>query len=299
MNKKVFAIEHLTTCAGCENAILDLEDSLLSMLDYIELAYAPIIMDANAPEHVDIALLTGAVRTEEDLKKVKEWRNKAKILVAFGSCACFGGIPGLANLSKAEDLLKTSYINQLGVVNPLKRPPEVDIPKLNESIKPIGEIVKIDYQIPGCPPPHKLIKFFFNAIIEGKPFELPNKSVCDECPLNAGQAKEIKCIKRWVINEADPSKCFLEQGFICLGPVTRNGCDARCIKAGYPCRGCLGPTEKYGDQAAKMISVLSSSTSLDEVSLDDLMKLLDIVGFFYRFTFPSSIIKYKAGRREV
>jgi len=293
------AIEHLTACAGCENAILDLGNSLLSVLRDVELVYAPILMDAPPPERVDVAILTGAIRTEEDLEKVKRWRGKCSILVAFGSCACFGGIPGLANLLNSMELLKTSYLEQLGTINPEGEPPRVEVPALTDFIKPLSRVVKVDYALPGCPPPMKLISKFFEALISGEEFELPAKSVCDECPLNSGGEKVIKGIRRWVYDEVDLSKCLLEQGFICLGPATRGGCGARCIKAGYPCRGCMGVLEGVEDQAAKMISAIASATSLEEVSLEDLMRLSDLAGVLYRFTLPASIFgrKVRGARR--
>ena len=296
--KLKLAVEHLTTCAGCENAILDLGDSLLTVLGDLELVYAPILMDASPPDRVDIAIVTGAVRTEEDKEKVRNWREKSSILIAFGSCACFGGIPGLANLLKSIELLKTSYLEQLGTENPEGEPPHVEVPELTSLIKPVSEYVKVDYMLPGCPPPSNLISELFTALIKGEKFTLPEKSVCDDCPLNSGDEKVIKCIKRWGFDKVDVDRCFLEQGFICLGPATRGGCGARCIKAGYPCRGCMGVLEGVEDQAAKMISAIASATSLDEVTLEDLKKILDLVGTLYRFTFPSSIFGRRVRRDE-
>ncbi len=292
MRKLSIAIEQLTTCGGCENSILNLGDELIVLLEKnLEIVYAPILMDSNRPQHVDIVILSGAVRTEDDLKKVKYWKGRCNVAVAFGSCACFGGIPGLSNLSPSNQLLESSYINQIGTINPAGSPPTLNLPKLTDFIKPVSELINVDYELPGCPPPPELIREFFISIVEGREFRLPNKSVCDECPLNTGESKEMKSVKRWPFGEIDRNKCLLEQGFICLGPVTRGGCNAQCIRAGYPCRGCLGPLDKSIDGAAKMISVIASSSSLIDVSIEDLGAIPDLVGLFYRFTLPISAIK--------
>jgi len=295
--KITLAIIPLSTCAGCENTILDLEEKLFFLADFIDIVYAPIIMDSKPPSSVDIAIFTGAIRTDEDERKVKVWRKKCKILVALGSCATLGGIPGLANLTTVEDLLKQIYVNHPNVQNPRGTEPNLDIPKLVNQVKILKDLVKVDYSIPGCPPPKKLVEKFFQAMINGGEFKLPDKSVCDECPLNTGEKKVMEKIKRWGIDPVDPNKCLLEQGFLCLGPVTRSGCEARCIRAGYPCRGCMGPPKGITDQAADMISVIGSIVSLDKIEVEDLMKIKDLSGSLYRFTLPSSTFKGKIRRK--
>jgi len=291
-NRLKVAIESLTTCAGCENAFLDACPLILDLLDGdVEIVYAPIIMDSPPPEMVDVVLITGAVRTEEDLKKLSEWRVKSRILVAFGTCSCFGGLPGLADLFDLSELLEYSYLKQLGTVNVEGLLPRNGVPSLLDDLKSVEDYVKVDLFLPGCPPPIPLIVDLVKCLVEGKAFSLSKKSVCDECPLNSGGEKVISSIRRWGFDEVDVGKCFLEQGFICLGPSTRGGCEARCIRVGYPCRGCMGPTEKCEDQAAKMISVLASASSIEDVSIEDLMRLHDLVGVMYRFTLPVSVLR--------
>lgn len=295
--KLKLAIESLTSCAGCENTFLDSIQSILDFLESrIEIVYAPIIMDSSSPDSVDVVLITGAVRSGEDLEKLSEWRGKSKILVAFGSCACFGGLPGLANLFTLNELLSYSYLDQIGTVNDEGALPSQDVPRLLEYVKPLSDYVDVNLSLPGCPPPSSLIVSLVRCLVEGETFNLPRKSVCDECPLNIGNEKTISHVGRWCFDEVDLTKCFFEQGFICLGPSTRSGCDARCIKAGYPCRGCMGPSEGCEDQAAKMISAIASASSIEDISIGDLLKLRDLAGYFYRFTLPKSIFKRKLKR---
>ena len=290
------AIVPLTTCTGCENAILDLGEGFISVLDDVEIVYAPVLMDAEIPKAVDVTFLTGSVRSSEDELQVKEWRSRSSLLVSFGSCACFGGIPGLANLMSVNDLVRGVYVNNLNVDNPDGVVPERDVPSLKDYVVPVHQLVNVDYMVPGCPPPAKFITDLFSSILSGEEFKLPSKNLCESCPLNTGE-KKIVSIKRWGMDPFDPSKCFLEQGFLCLGPVTRSGCDARCIRAGFPCRGCLGVPEGVDDPAAEMISAFASSLSLDDVNLDDLKKLKDLSGMLYRFTLPSSTFKHRLERK--
>ncbi|MEM3615499.1 MAG: F420-nonreducing hydrogenase, partial [Candidatus Methanomethylicia archaeon] len=249
------ALFPLTTCSGCENAILDLWIDIEEILKNIEITYAPILMDSEEPKNVDVGLVIGSIRTSEDLNKLFRWRDKSKTLVAFGSCACFGGLPGLINKFDISKVIIDIYKKSIEYESPHS------LPKLIEYIKPAPSMVKIDLMVPGCPPPKNLISKFLNAITYGHEFSLPTKNLCTECPLNTSSEKNIREIRRFSLNVMEQNKCFLEQGIICLGPVTRSGCEAKCIKSNTPCRGCLGPTLEVDESAMKLISSLASSLS--------------------------------------
>ena len=185
------------------------------------------------------------------------------------------------------------------------------LPEFLESLKTLDEVIKVDYYLPGCPPPVKLILDAVGAIAEGK---LPpagsvlagKKSVCDECKKEKDEKeiKEIKEIKRLSeIKNVDTKKCLLEQGIICMGPATRSGCDARCLNANMPCSGCMGPCKGVKDQGAKMVSALGSILNItDEEKTDEsriekiIEKIHDPVGTFYKYTYITSLLA-KIGRR--
>ena len=118
------------------------------------------------------------------------------------------------------------------------------------------------------------------------------KTCCDECTRKKNE-KKIKQFYRPFEIETDPDLCLLEQGIVCMGPATRDGCGGLCLKANVPCRGCYGPPPNVTDQGAKMVSALSSV--IDAVEPEDIEKILDQIadpiGTFYRFSLAHSILR--------
>jgi len=158
----------------------------------------------------------------------------------------------------------------------------------------------VDYYIPGCPPVPLQIFSAFTLIRDGM---LPGKgavlgagdrALCDQCERKK-EEKKITEIKR--IQEAvpDPERCFLEQGFICLGPVTRSGCGSRCIKSGVPCRGCYGPVDGVYDQGIKMLSAIASV--LEAKEQEEIDRIVDSIPAplrtFQRFSMAASLLRRK------
>jgi len=296
------ALEGLGACAGCEIAILDLHEDLVSLLEDLEIDYAPILMDKKSlNENIDVLLLSGSVRNKNDAEEAVKLSEKAKITIAFGSCASFGGIPGLANLYATKELVERAYLTTESTDNKERVLPSEEVPPIEEVIKPLKEWVKIDYKVPGCPPQPKLIKEIFQMLLNGKPVTLSKKTVCDECDLKR-EEKKIKRTLRWGEGEPDGTRCLLEQGYFCAGPATRAGCEAKCIAALTPCRGCMGPPENATDQGARMVSAIASIAAVDEkdrVEPEELATMFkDVVGTLYRFTLPSSIISRKVLERK-
>ena len=296
------AVEGLGACAGCEIAILDLHEEIVSLLQDMEIDYAPILIDKKSLDHnVDVLLLSGSVRNKHDAEEAARLCEKAKITIAFGSCASFGGIPGLANLYATRELLERVYLTTESTDNEQRILPSEEVPPIEQVIKPLKEWVKISYNIPGCPPQPKLIKEMFQILLSGKPVTLSKKTVCDECDLKR-EEKKITRILRWGQGEPDSSLCLLEQGYFCAGPATRAGCEAKCLATPMPCRGCMGPPENVADQGAKMASAIASVASIDEKNRVDPEQLAtmfkDAVGSLYRFTLPSSTIPRRVFERK-
>ncbi|MCC6017844.1 MAG: F420-nonreducing hydrogenase [Candidatus Verstraetearchaeota archaeon] len=285
MNSKLtLAIFPLIGCSGCENSLLDIWHVDNVIFNNLEIVYSPILTDFKEPDNVDIGIVTGNVRFHEDVNKLLNWRKKSKLLVAFGSCACYGGIPGLLNLHDIQSVINDVYSPNISF-------DDYDMPKLIDNAKPIVDFVNIDIAIPGCPPPKNLILKLFEHLLKGEPFILPEKSVCNECPLNTGEDKVIKSIRQFSLEPFTPNECFLEQGVLCLGPIIRAGCDARCIKANTPCRGCMGPIHNVDEAAVKFLSSISSM--IDEKSKDiDINKIKDLIGLLYRYTLASSKLNF-------
>ena len=94
------ALEWLSGCEGCEVSLLDSLGPILEMMgrDEVKIVYAPLLLDIVDYDHADIAIITGSIRTVADEERAKRARAKSGHLVVLGSCACFGGVHGLADL---------------------------------------------------------------------------------------------------------------------------------------------------------------------------------------------------------
>jgi F420-non-reducing hydrogenase small subunit len=158
--KAKLAIEDCAICGGCEIALADLGVSLLKVLDKnIDLVYAPILASTTDFEEADVTFVIGAIRTKHDLERVQAARKKSKVLVSFGTCPGTGGLIGLGNLKGKDDLLNRAYSE--GKV------PTQGTPELLDKLEPLSKYVKVDYVVPGCPPPAAVIKQLLGELLGG------------------------------------------------------------------------------------------------------------------------------------
>jgi len=320
------ALAQGATCSGGDIAFLDLDTELLKLFEVADLTFAPLITDikfkdveAMADGEITICLYHGAVRNSENEHVAKLLRKKSKIMVAYGACAAFGGIPGLANVTTKNKILDTVYDETVTTVNPEHTRPQthfvtpqghdLELPELFEDVKTLDDVVDVDYIIGACPPTREMNVKLLQVILDfvnGKA-PLPPKGIilasertlCDECPRQKPEKVFIDEIKNIDYTELDPEKCFLEQGILCFGPATRAGCDSKCINVNMPCRGCMGPTAAVLDHGGSMLSALASilkvssvETELPEEDIEKLMeKIRDPLGTLYRFTLPKSLLK--------
>jgi len=318
--KLKFAVYWATSCGGCDVAIVDLCEDILSVVEVADIVFWPCALDfkykdveAMEDKSIDVCLFNGAIRNSDQEKVAKLLREKSKTVVAFGSCACFGGIPGLANFTNREEIFKSSYQETPSTNNPENTLPqtshnapegELTLPEFYNTVSTLADVIKVEYLLPGCAPPKELIMTAVNAIVKG---ELPPvgstiagvKTLCDECDREKGERKIKEFIRPDKI-KPDPKKCFLDQGILCLGPVTRSGCGQRCINANMPCRGCFGPSDYVHDMGAKILGGITSIIdSNDEEEIKKLTdQIVDPAGTFYRFTLPYSLLKRKIMKKE-
>ena len=317
--KPKFAMYWAAGCGGCEIAVLNIHEKILDVDANFDIAFWPVAMDAKYKDveamedgSILLTLFNGGIRNDENEHIAKLLRQKSKILVAFGSCACEGCIPGLANLSPVGEIVHTAF-NTLTTDNPHQIYPrttfdvpegELHIPTLAALLRPLDQVVDVDYYMPGCPPESHQIAAVIDLVIKvvkGEA-ELPPKgcvigvgdsTVCDECP-RARNVKHIKEFKRIQdVAPVDPALCILEQGVPCNGPATRSGCNARCPSAGAQCIGCYGPAEGVLDYGARLISAFASVIDANEP--EEIERILDGIpdpaGQVYRFNLAGSLLK--------
>ncbi|MDO9547880.1 MAG: oxidoreductase [Candidatus Marinimicrobia bacterium] len=314
MTKPKVAFYWCASCGGCEEAVVDLAEDILKVVDAVDIVLWPVAMDfkksdieAMADGSIAVSFINGAVRTSEQDEWAKLLRKKSGLVVAFGACSHLGGIPGLANLSSRQQLFDTIYTQAPTVNNPNKIYPQtictvaegdLELPEIHEEVRALDQVIDVDYYLPGCAPPPNLIMDAVLAILSGNLPEkgavlAPDKSLCDTCPRKDSKPDKLKIsdVKRISMTTIPEDKCFLAEGVICLGPATRSGCGERCINANMPCRGCFGPTKAVQDQGAKFLSGFSSLfDSEDEAEIDAFAEsVLDPAGLFYMFSLASSL----------
>jgi F420-non-reducing hydrogenase small subunit len=317
--KPKFAMYWAASCGGCEIAVLNTHEKILDVDANFEVVFWPVAMDAKYKDveameegSILLTLLNGGIRNDENEHLARLLRQKSKIMVAFGSCACEGCIPGLANLSPVGEIVHTAF-NTITTDNPNEIYPrtsydvpegELHIPTLSKWLRPLDQVVDVDYYMPGCPPESHQIAAVIDLVIKAirGEAELPpkgavigvgNSTVCDECP-RARNVKMIKAFKRIQdIAPVDPTLCILEQGVPCNGPATRSGCSARCPQVGAQCIGCYGPAEGTLDYGARLMTAFASV--IDANTPDEIEKILDGIpdptGQVYRFSLAGSLMK--------
>lgn len=212
--KPKVAIHSITGCAGCQLVIYFIRDKLLEILGEIDLVSAPMIKGKNQPGPYDICIVEGMVASEQDLEHLKKWREESKILVAWGTCATHGNVPGIKIFEDDEKVENTVYNNKSNLTGK------------NKPVKPtpIEQHVKVDFSISGCPPAEIEFMRMMQHFLMGMKPRVYNEPVCVECTLNE-------------------NLCLLDDGKECLGPMIRGGCNALCPNANHPCTGCHGPLE--------------------------------------------------------
>jgi F420-non-reducing hydrogenase small subunit len=317
-SKPKVAICWLGGCGGCDETVVDMNEVLLGVTRAVDLIFWPVALDFKY-HHVQnmknkeilLSIINGHVRNSEQEEVAKLLREKSRLVLAFGACACFGGTPGMANLTTKEDILNWVYRDAPTVVNPKGNIPQVKtnlngkeltLPEFYGRVLALNEVIEVDYYLPGCPPPPYLVMNALSAVLDNKlpprgATLAPHRALCDTCKRNKTKPEriELKHIKRIHTVEADPETCFLAQGIICLGPATRGGCGESCIEINVPCRGCFGPVEGIADMGAKFVSALASM--LDAENEEEITHILgeipDLTGYLYRFTTPVSTLKAK------
>lgn len=317
MSKAKIGFYWCGSCGGCEISVLDIDEMLLEVAEQADIVFWPCAMDikyedvqAMEEDSIDFMFINGSIRNEENREMVRLLRRKAKNVVAFGSCSSLGGLFGLGNLYSKEQLLDTAYHTKStdGDVTPQRESHveegTLELPELLHHVVRLDEVIEVDYYLPGCPPlPHQLEEAF-PALLSGRAEKydfISPKSVCDVCPLER-EEKRIERLRPIQEVDVDPDRCLLDQGVLCMGPATAGMCEAACPSVGYPCIGCNGPVRGIMDQGARMASALASVMGIEgeerksEEEIREMMaSVLDPTGAFYRFSLPSSMLRYRRG----
>ena len=280
-----------SSCWGCFQSLVDIHLNLATVLPALDIKYWQAVVDYKLSDlegyedkSIAVGLYEGMARTEEDVHLLKIMRDKCQTLISFGTCSCFGGIPGLANFSTLEECLDVKFRENKTVTG--GEVPSENLPKIESVVVPNNTIVDFDIYLPGCPPTSKLILTAVTALLNGQPIELEPHTVCHYC---AREKKEtpVEKILRPYEGIADPDRCLLEQGYICVGSATLGLCEGLCVNMGATCRGCYGPPPPImQDQGANAMSMLGTYAPLPPEEIKE--QVQDPLGLFNRFTYTTS-----------
>lgn len=204
--KPKVAVFDFTSCEGCELQLVNKEETLGAFLQSIEIVRFREASSAQG-DSFEVALVEGAITRADEIERLQRVREQAKVLVAFGSCACFGGVARLKNAYDLEAANREVY---------------GDKPKPTLPTRPVKDFVAVDLSIPGCPVSKEEVERVVRHVALDLPFEPTVYPVC------------VDCKQRFV-------GCLMDRGQLCLGPITRAGCDAPCPAGGLGCWGCRGP----------------------------------------------------------
>ena len=167
MKKVKVATVWLDGCSGCHMSFLDIDEKLLDLAGKVEIVYSPLVDNKIFPENVDLTLVEGSVSSDEDLRKIQSIRKKTKILVALGDCAVTGNVPSMRNHFNPNAILRRAYVENVTIGGQI---PDVGLPTLLPKVKPVHELVKVDFHLPGCPPPSEVILYLIGELLEGRAY---------------------------------------------------------------------------------------------------------------------------------
>jgi NAD-reducing hydrogenase small subunit len=174
MGKAIIATASLAGCFGCHMSILDIDERILELIELVDFNKSPIDDIKEFTQQCTVGLIEGGCCNEENVKVLREFRKHCDVLISLGECAIMGGIPAMRNNIPLKECFREAYLEGPTVYNPSGQiPNDKDLPLILNRVYPCHEVVKVDYFIPGCPPPADTIWNAVVALLSGKPLELP------------------------------------------------------------------------------------------------------------------------------
>jgi len=268
-------------CWGCHQSLLNLHLGLLNVLPALEIVYWPAVVDfkndslkARADGEILVGFVEGSLRTKHDIEQTKLLRQKCALIVAFGSCSCYGNVHGLANQWSKDNLVKRKFSEVESIADGSGGEPMVNTPGFADKIVPVDEIIKVDAYMTGCPPKPEAIASAVVFLLGQKPFPMNDLAYCNDCTIK--------------------DQCLLDAGTLCFGPITSIGCSLKCTSEGKPCVGCFGPAKMVDSRAEKlnnMAANLSTISSGDKKNLYEFLTLFLNVPLMAGFDLAGDILK--------
>lgn len=230
-SKPKLAFFDFTDCEGCQLQFANMGMTLVELTQLVDIVKFREVISEDSEDY-DVAVVEGSISTDNDVKRIKKIREKAKILIAMGACATTGGVNGIKNRAPLETAKQRVYGEKAGIVNTI-------------NAMPVHKVVNVDYFINGCPVHLSEVVNVIKCVLMGKPYVVPNYAVCAECKMNE-------------------NVCLYEKDQECLGALTKAGCNSWCVNNGNKCYGCRGLLENPAVNAAKDI-LLKYGLTVEEI----------------------------------
>jgi len=231
--------EWLSDCSGCHIAIVDLHEKILSVLDSVSIQRCPVLTDIKDYPPATVGLVSGAIRNEHDRHAAEQMRKSCDLVIAWGSCAVFGGPAGAGNVHTRDEIADAVYVNNKTTVS--APPPGREVSPLESSVSPLDSVIDVDLYLPGCPPHPAFVFDALLALVEGRTPKATQESVCGRCKRQMRKTS-VDTILSGSDGIPDTDQCFLSQGYLCMGSATIDRCLSPCPQNGIPCTGCAGAT---------------------------------------------------------
>jgi F420-non-reducing hydrogenase small subunit len=269
-------------CWGCHQSLLNAHLGLLPILPALDIVYWPAVVDfkedslkARPDGDVLVGFVEGSLRTNKDIEQAKLMREKCQLIIAFGSCSCYGNVHGLANQWDIQEAIDRKFTQAESITNENPKEPTVHMPGFTSKIVPLDEVIKVDAYIAGCPPKPEQIISAVQFLLGQKPQPMADAPFCSECVLR-------------------DSGCVLEKGVLCFGPITSAGCSLKCTSDGKPCVGCFGPSKAVNARVGKLTDMVKNADSLssgDKKNLYEFLALFLNVPLMAGFDLAGDILK--------
>jgi F420-non-reducing hydrogenase small subunit len=273
----------LSSCGGCHSALFTIGEPLIALLCDHNIAFSTYMVDHRSISPADVVMVEGGIRNAEELEIAEEIARNTRKVIALGSCAVFGGVNGLVELEVVRE------VDDGG-----------DLPPLLKDVKPLDSCMSVELYVPGCPPPPNLILEALRSVLDGYSPAHFDGSVCSECPRRSVR-KSVRVWSQHPGPGVGPESCLLNNGLLCLGPVTRGGCHSPCPAKGAVCIGCRGPSDvvqssqlhsMFGD----MVKYVSLTAKVKEEKAGK--QLMSMLRSIYLFTGSDPVTRARVGEKS-
>jgi F420-non-reducing hydrogenase small subunit len=265
---KQFAVLQLSGCAGCEVSLLNAE----AWIDHYKLVYMPLVVSAENVPEVDVLLVSGSVRNDEDLYNLRRAVQHTQRVIAVGTCAISGGVAHLGDRDPVRELFLIQSARH-------------HLPRILVKSHPVDTVVNVDCYLPGCPPTPEL---FVVALFNSTDFKSA-AMVCQECGRRKSREMRPAHLVGFQKGQVLPDICLINQGYLCIGTSTRGGCRALCTRAGHPCVGCRGPSDAFIEKESSqwLTSIQRVFTTMTDVPPEEIKTQLQspqLALFLFQFS---------------